>query len=65
MVRTTCFASGDSVYIGSLDDGTTRLVTTTPDPVLLHLVARWEAACIRVEQLAYLAPLTFGNIAPK
>jgi Tol biopolymer transport system component len=58
------FASGDSVYIGSLEDGTTRLVTTASDPYSFT----WSPDGARIAFVSnnsrYLAPLTFGNIAP-
>jgi len=58
------FASGDSVYIGSLDDGTTRLVTTTPDPYSFTWSPDGKRLAFVSNNSRYLAPLTFGNIAP-
>jgi len=58
------FASGDSIYIGSLDDGTKRLVTISPDP---HSFT-WSPDGARIafvsNNFRYLEPLTLGNIAP-
>jgi serine/threonine-protein kinase len=58
------FASGDSVYIGSLNDGTTRLVTTSPDPHSFTWSPAGERIAFVSNNRGYLAPLTFGNIAP-
>jgi Tol biopolymer transport system component len=58
------FASGDSVYVGSVDGGTTHLVTTAPAPYSFS----WSPDGTRIAFVAgninYLAPITFGNIAP-
>ena len=58
------FASGDSVYVSAVDGGTTRLVTTAPAPYSFS----WSPDGTRIAFVAgninYLAPITFGNIAP-
>jgi serine/threonine-protein kinase len=58
------FASADSVYVGTVDGGTTRFVTTAPAPYSFSWSPDGKRIAFVAGNLNYLTPLTFANIAP-